>query len=184
MSIITSLTDLHGRTFDSIERATDGWLLSTLARLVFAATLLIFFWNSALTKLGDGLFGFLSPSSGAYIQILPKAFEAAGYDSSAMSFHHHLIVLFGMWGEFIIPALVVLGLFTRLSALAMIGFVIVMSIVDVTGHGADATTIGAWFDRDAYAVILDQRAWWVLGLLILVIKGGGPLSIDGVLARR
>ncbi|MGC1488840.1 MAG: hypothetical protein WA784_13745, partial [Albidovulum sp.] len=53
-----------------------------LARFTFAAVLLVYFWNSALTKIGDGIFGFLRPTDGAYIQIFPKAFEAAGYDSS------------------------------------------------------------------------------------------------------
>ena len=33
------------------------WLLTTLARLVFAGTLLMYFWASGLTKLGDGVFG-------------------------------------------------------------------------------------------------------------------------------
>ena len=52
-------------------------VVPSLARLVFAGVLLIYFWNSARTKIGDGLFGFLHPSDGAYIQIFPKAAEAA-----------------------------------------------------------------------------------------------------------
>jgi putative oxidoreductase len=33
-------------------------VLPTLARLTFAGVLLIYFWNSGMTKLGDGMFGF------------------------------------------------------------------------------------------------------------------------------
>ncbi|MEP0519410.1 MAG: DoxX family protein [Hyphomicrobiales bacterium] len=182
--MIHSLTLMHNRVFSAIERATQDWLLSLAARFVFAATLLIYFWNSAKTKLGEGIFGFLSPSDGAYIQVLPKAFENAGYDSSALGIHHDIIVILGTWAEFILPALIVLGLFTRLSSLAFIGFIAVMTIVDITGHGVDATTIGGWFDGDASSLIFDQRAFWILLLLVLVVKGGGKLSVDGLLGRR
>ena len=60
----------------------------------------------------------------------------------------------------------------------MIGFVVVQSLTDIVGHGADAATIGAWFDRASGALILDQRAFWVLVLLVRVFKGAGPLSLD------
>lgn len=182
--LINSLTQIHNRIFSAIEAATQDWLLSLAARFVFAATLLIYFWNSAKTKLGEGFFGFLSPSDGAYIQVLPKAFENAGYDSSALGIQHDIIVVLGTWAEFILPALIVLGLFTRLSSLAFIGFVAVMTFVDITGHGADPTTIGSWFDRDASSLISDQRAFWILLLLVLVVKGGGKLSLDNLFGRR
>lgn len=167
-----------------IERL-DG-LLPLLARFVFAAVLLVYFWNSALTKVGDGLMGLFSPSTGAYVQIFPRAFEAVGYDSSQLSLFQHLVVLAGTWSEFILPALILLGLLTRLAALGMIGFVAVQSLTDLYGHGgiAHAETLGAWFDRLPDGVILDQRAFWVFALLVLVIKGAGPLSLDRVIASK
>lgn len=148
--------------------------------------LLVYFWNSALTKLGDGITGLFSPSTGAYVQIFPRAFEAAGYDSSQLSLFQHLVVLAGTWSEFILPALIVLGLLTRLAALGMIGFVAVQSLTDLYGHGgiAHTETLGAWFDRLPDGVILDQRAFWLFALLTLVIKGAGPLSLDRVLASK
>ncbi|MBR9841979.1 MAG: DoxX family protein [Rhodobacteraceae bacterium] len=160
--------------------------LPTLARFIFAATLLIYFWNSAKTKLGDGLFGILSSSSGAYVQIFPRVFEAVGYDSSQLSLFQHLIVLAGTWAEFILPALIVLGLLTRLAALGMIGFVTLQSLTDLYGHGGiqHPETLGAWFDRIPDGVILDQRAFWVFLLVLLVIKGAGPISLDRLLAPR
>jgi putative oxidoreductase len=163
----------------------DG-LLPLLARFVFAAVLLVYFWNSALTKVGGGLMGLFSPSTGAYVQIFPRAFEAVGYDSSQLSLFQHLVVLAGTWSEFILPALILLGLLTRLAALGMIGFVAVQSLTDLYGHGgiAHAETLGAWFDRLPDGVILDQRAFWVFALLVLVIKGAGPLSLDRVIASK
>ncbi|MEM9898180.1 MAG: DoxX family membrane protein [Pseudomonadota bacterium] len=160
-------------------------VMTTLARFLFAATLLFYFWNSGLTKLGEGPFGFLSPSDGAYIQILPKAVEAAGYDFTQLSGLHSLIVLAGTWAEFILPLLIIIGLFTRLAAVGMIGFISVQSWVDLFGHGGLANgTLGGWFDRLPDGIILDQRAFWVFLLLFLAFRGGGPLSVDRLLTRR
>ncbi|WP_370401015.1 DoxX family protein [Sulfitobacter sp. JB4-11] len=175
---MTALTSTYTAMAARLERA--DWLLPTLARLVFAGVLLIYFLNSGMTKLGDGLAGLWTPSVGAYAQIFPKAIEAAGYDTEALSLWQKLVVLGGTWAEFILPVLIVVGLLTRLAALGMIGFVVVQSVTDVYGHGA-TDAIGAWFDRFADAAIMDQRALWVLMLLILVFKGAGPLSIDRAL---
>ncbi|MEC3859931.1 DoxX family protein [Mesobacterium sp. TK19101] len=161
-------------------------LLPLLARFAFAATLLVYFWASAGTKIGRGLFGFVMPSSGAYAQIFPKQFEAVGYDPSQLGVFHWLVAVAGTWAEFVLPLLIVLGLMTRLAALGMIGFVTVQSLTDLYGHGgiAHAATLGAWFDRMPDAVILDQRLFWVFALTVLVVKGAGALSFDRVLARR
>jgi putative oxidoreductase len=152
--------------------------LSALARLVFASVLLHFFWGSFATKL-DG-FGL---SAGAYIQILPKAFDAAGYDPSALSWPLHLVVILGTAAEFTLPLLVVLGLATRPAALGMIGFLVVMSLTDIYGHGVDAATIGLPFDADPYGKILDQRLLWAFTLAVPMLLGGGALSLDAVVSR-
>lgn len=164
----------------------DDLYLPVLARLVFAATLLSYFWASAMTKLGDGMLGFLRPSSGAYAQIFPRKFEAVGYDASQLSVLDWAVAVAGTWAEFLLPLLIVLGLLTRLAALGMIGFVTVQSLTDLYGHGgiAHEKTLGAWFDRLPDGVILDQRAFWVFLLVYLVVKGGGLLSLDAGLARR
>ena len=177
---MNSLISLHNSIFTSLERALDGWFPGLLARLVFSSVTLVFFWNSAKTKIGDSIF---SPSTGAYAQIFPKKFEAAGYDTDAMSALDTLIVLAGTYAEFILPVLVLVGLFTRLSSAAMIGFIAVMSIVDITGHGADAKTIGSFFDRFQDGVILDQRLLWIFPLIYLILKGAGKISIDGLVNR-
>ncbi len=167
------------RMGDSLSRLGDG-LLPLTSRFVFAAVLLMYYLNSGMTKLGDGVLGFLNPSVGAYAQIFPKAMEAAGYDTSALTLFHKLVVIGGTVGEFVLPVLIVVGLLTRLSALGMIAFVVLQSLTDLYGHGGieHDGTLGAWFDRLPDALILDQRAFWVLGLLILVLKGGGWLSLD------
>ncbi|PPB80172.1 putative oxidoreductase [Albidovulum inexpectatum] len=158
--------------------------LPLAARIVFAGVLLFYFWGSAVTKLGPGVPGLWTPSDGAYIQVLPKVVESVGYDFSQLGLLHRLIVLAGTWAELILPALIVLGLLTRLAALGMIGFVTVQSLTDIWGHGVAGADLGQWFDRASDALILDQRAFWMLLFMILVMHGGGWLSLDRVLTRR
>ncbi len=162
------------------------WLLTTLARLVFAGTLLMYFWASGLTKLGDGVFGLFKPSVGAYAQVFPRAMEAVVYDTSQLTMYHWAVVVAGTWAEFILPALIVLGLLTRFAALGMIGFVVVQSVTDLVGHGGleQPATLGAWFDRIPDSAILDQRAFWIYLLIVLVVKGAGPLSVDRMIGDR
>lgn len=180
---MNSLISLHNFVFSRIETQAS-WLLPSLARLVFAGVLFLYFWNAALTKLGDGIFGIFRPALGAYAQIFPRVMEAVSYDVSQMGTYHWLVVVAGTLAEFILPVLIVLGLFTRLAALGTIGFIVIQSLTDIVGHGADPKTIGAWFDRASDAVILDQRAFWMVLLMILVLKGAGPLSLDRLLRRQ
>ncbi|WP_306152362.1 DoxX family protein [Roseovarius sp. MMSF_3281] len=171
--------------YQNLSRGLDraDWILPTVARFLFAAVFLMYFWVSGLTKLEGGIF---SPSVGAYAQIFPRVMEIVGYDSSQLDLFHTLVVLAGTWAEFILPFLIVIGLLTRLSAFGMIGFLIVQTLTDLYGHGAigEASTVGAWFDKTPDAAIMDQRALWLFLLLVLVIKGGGPLSLDRVFLRN
>ena len=152
-------------------------LLPTLVRLVFASTLFLFFWKAAGTKF-DGPF---TLSIGAYGQIFPGAFESVGADPSQLSIIYHLIAYFGGLAEFVLPVMIVIGLFTRLSAIGMIGFIAVLTIVDIFGHGV---ATGALFDRDPYGIIADQRLFWILSFITLAALGGGRFSIDRIIGIR
>ncbi|MBT8152956.1 DoxX family protein [Epibacterium ulvae] len=181
---MTSLLSLHDSLVAWVDKIGDQ-LTPLLARFIFAATLTLYYWNSGLTKLGDGILGLFSPSIGAYSQIFPKKLEAVGYDVSQFGLFEWAVVMGGTYAEFILPALIILGLLTRLAAAGMIGFVVVQSLTDVYGHHAtDDKTLGALFDRFPDAVILDQRLFWCFLLLIIVIKGAGILSLDTLLRKK
>lgn len=166
------------RTERALLAAAPG-LLGLAGRAVFAATLAGFFWSSALTKI-DG-FGL---SLNGYAQIFPRAMEAVNYDASQLGLAAHLVVAAGTAAELALPLLLILGLATRLAALGMLGFVIVMSLTDIIGHGVDASAIGALFDRQPDAPILDQRLLWGFLFTTLALTGGGWLSLDHWLRRR
>ncbi|MBK1725400.1 DoxX family membrane protein, partial [Thiocystis violacea] len=157
----------------SIEERSAKPILTTLVRFTFAASLLIYFWASALTKHGDGPLGLIQPALGAYAQIFPRAMAAAGFDVGALAPWQHAVVIAGTWAEFLLPALLLIGLATRLAALGMIGFVLVQTATDLIGHGAlsDPVTLGAWFDRMPDAAILDQRLIWVTLLAVPALLG-------------
>ena len=156
-------------------------LIPLIARLLFGFTLLTFFWKSALTKLGDGLTGSWIPSAGAYAQIFPFKFESVGYDTSAMNLFDWTVVFLGTYAEFMLPALIVIGLMTRLSALGMIIFIIVMSIVDLTGHGVQ---LGSLLDGNPSDLIPDQRLFWIFPLLVILFQGAGRFSLDHLCLSR
>jgi putative oxidoreductase len=181
---INLLTDLHHRVFGFLERQGDTWLLGLIARFAFAAVLWFYFLNSAKTKVGDGFLGFFSISPGAYYQIALPAVEAAGGDVDAVAFFPWgLIVAMGTYAEFILPLLVVIGLFSRLAALGMIGFIAVQTFVDITVHQIGAESIGALFDRLPDSVIADQRLLWIVPLTVIILKGPGLLSVDALLTK-
>ncbi len=181
---MTLILNLYDGAIALMQRILGEWFLPTLARFTFGAVLLVYFWNSAKTKLGDGIFGFLHPSENAFIQVFPQKMEAYGYDISAFSSLDTLIVTAGTLAEFLLPLLIVIGLFTRIAAIGMTGFVIIQSLVDVYGHMVGVKTIGAWFDGPSNSLIMDQRLLWMVVFAILIVKGAGPLSLDRLLRRR
>lgn len=181
---MNAILTIYDRIIDTVTRLAGAWLLPTFARFAFAAVLLLYFWNSAKTKTGDGIFGIFSPNDSAYIQMFPKIFDAVGYDSSAMSSIYTVIAALGTAAEYVLPFLILIGLLTRIAAFGMIGFILVQSFVDKTGHDLDAATFGAWFDRISNSLVMDQRLLWTTLLVTLVVKGAGPLSVDRILKIR
>ncbi|MEM1287220.1 MAG: DoxX family protein [Pseudomonadota bacterium] len=179
-NLISALVGLHGRIFGALEKATELWLPGLLARLTFAAVLFGYYINAAQTKLDGGIF---SLSVGAYAQIVPPVIEAVGYDVTQIALPWTLIVYAGTYAEFLLPVLIVVGLFSRLSAIGMLIFIGVQSFVDIQWHGVTPEIAGAWFDRFQDAIIFDQRLLWAFPLMYLVLKGAGSISLDGLLGR-
>jgi putative oxidoreductase len=184
VGLVARLRNLHDRIFNGIEAFAGNWLPGLAARFVFAAVLFLYFFNSWATKVGSGFPGIFVVGDNAYYQIVPWAVEAAAGDVAQVGLIDRLIVHAGTYAELILPILIVLGLFSRLAALGMIGFVLVQSLVDIIFHKVGPETTGALFDRFSDSVIADQRLLWLFVLAMIVVKGGGGLSLDQLLARR
>ncbi len=172
---MTAIIERYSDASETLDRSFDA-ITPTLARLAFAAVLLVYYWNAAVLKIDGSIF---TPSSGAFGQIFPAAAEAALYDVTQLTLFQRLVIFAGTVAEFILPALLVLGLLTRLAALGMIGFVWVQTLVDVSGHGV---ALGRLFDPAQD--LIDQRVLWTFLLLVLLLRGAGPVSLDRLLFRR
>lgn len=183
---MTAFSRLQTALFAPLDK--DDWLLPTLARFVFFAVFFYYFNNSFGTKIASFDIPVLSikvplalmpEASSAFIQMFPKAFETAGYDETAMSSIYWIIAFVGTWGEFILPVLIVVGLFTRIAAIGMIGFVLVQTLTDVAGH---SIPLGAWFNN--LPELIDTRSLWVFLLVVLAVKGAGPYALDRLFAPK
>ena len=114
------------------------------------------FWRSGRTKVDEG--SWLSVSDTAKFLFeeeykgVPLPPEFAAYMAT--------------YAEHLFPALLVIGLFTRLSALALLGMTMVIQIFVYPE---------AWWS---------VHMIWVALALVLIVRGGGSLSLDALLTKK
>lgn len=165
----------YGQAVEKMTASIGRDQLGLACRFIFVLVLLPYYLNSAMTKV-DG-FGL---SAGAFAQILPPIAEQYLYDTTAIPFFPwHIVVWAGTIAEFVLPVLIVVGFLTRLSALGMIGFIIVQTVVDVVFHGAALGALANGLPGE----LIDQRLMWVFLLCLLVFSGSGRTSVDHLLRR-
>jgi putative oxidoreductase len=146
MSVLQAVRAPFGAVGSAAQRALPDTLLALVARFGVAAI----FWQSGRTKVE----GLLTLKSSTYtlfaeeyrVPLLPTDLAA------------HLAT----YAEHLFPILLVLGLFTRLSALALLGMTAVIQI---------------FVYPDAWPTHLS----WAALLLFLVARGGGAASLDRAL---
>ncbi|MFT5642883.1 MAG: putative oxidoreductase [Janthinobacterium sp.] len=154
MALIQRLVALCGRIPDS--------LIAALARFSLAAV----FWKSGQTKIQglaidliNGQFEFGWPQlSGSVVYLFKEEYRLPliGPESAA---------LMSAFAEHFFPILILLGLATRFSALALLGMTMVIQIFVYPG---------------AYPT----HGVWAAVLLYLIAKGPGNISVDYWIARR
>jgi putative oxidoreductase len=132
-------------------RVPEGLAL-LLTRVAFAGI----FWRSGRTKVEEGTL--LSISDQAYF-----LFE---YEYTGLPIPVSIATPMATWAEHLFPLLLVLGLFTRISAAALL----VMTLVIQFFVYPDA-----WWQT---------HILWVAMAAILISRGGGVLSADALLASR
>ena len=131
----------HNALLLKLESLIPADLLALAARLGIAAV----FWQSGRTKVDEQF----HVTDKFKLPLLDPAFAA------------HLAA----YAEHLFPLLLALGLFTRLSALALLGMTLVIQI---------------FVYPDAWPTHLS----WAAILLLLMRHGGGRLSMDAVLGLR
>ncbi|MDF9619523.1 DoxX family protein [Pseudomonas entomophila] len=155
MDITHASTSAHGlrqhwnRLADWLQRLLSDSLLCLVARLGIASI----FFLSGRTKV-EGL-----------LTITPGTYELFQSDYALPLVSPWLTAHLATYAEHLFPLLLVLGLFTRLSALALLGM---------------TTVIEIFVYPDAWPTHLS----WAGLLLLLVARGGGRWSLDRVLRLR
>lgn len=142
-------------------RVPDAWI-ALLGRFSVAAI----FWKSGQTKIQ----GFaLDIVAGEFQFGMPRLADAA-VDLFRDEYRLPLLppelaAIMAAFAEHVFPALILLGLATRFSALALL---------------AMTAAIQVFVYPDAYPT----HGVWAAVLLFLVARGAGPLSLDSLVARR
>lgn len=140
---------LYNRCADAAQRLLTDSVLSLVARFAIAGV----FFLSGRTKVE----GFLS--------LTPSTFELFRSEFMLPLIPPHLAAYLATYAEHLFPLLLVLGLFTRVSALALLGMTLVIEI---------------FVYPDAWPTHLT----WAGLLLLLIARGGGGWSLDRMLRIR
>ena len=143
---------LYDRTVAAISSRLPESLVLLFMRIVFAGI----FWRSGRTKVEDG--SFFSISDGTYFLFREEY--------SGVPLPPDLAAVMATVSEHLFPVLLVIGLFTRASALALLGMTMVIQIFVYPEE---------WWQ---------VHALWAAMALVLIVRGGGLFSLDAVLVRK
>lgn len=146
------------QSYDRVTLWLSGKWPEAIMLLFVRVTLAGIFWRSGRTKIEEG--SLLTISENTLYQFADDPFNKLPL--LPPEFAAHLTT----YCEHLFPILVVLGLFTRLSALALFGITMVIQI---------------FIFPDAWWPV---HSLWVALALVLILRGGGMVSLDALLAGR
>lgn len=145
-----------------------GWAISMLARVTMATI----FWKSAMTKIafnGEGLGDF---SMAQVWNVITLDWSVNDNTYMLFEYEYDLPLLSVDWAahlsiaaEIILPIALILGLFTRFTALAMLMMTLVIQIF-------------------VYPNLWTVHVLWAVALMVIMTKGGGMLSLDNLLKKK
>lgn len=134
---------------------SDSWI-EQLTLLIVRVSLAGIFWRSGRTKVDEGSWLSVSDTSKFLFEqeysAVPLPAEFAAYAAT--------------YAEHLFPLLLVIGLCTRLSALALLGMIMVIQIFVYPE---------AWWS---------VHIIWVALALVLMVRGPGRFSLDALLAKQ
>jgi putative oxidoreductase len=145
------ITAPYNRVVATLSAAWIESLMLLFVRISLAGI----FWRSGRTKVDEG--SWLSVSDTAKF-----LFEE---EYSGVPLPAEFAAYMATYAEHLFPLLLVIGLFTRLSALALLGMTMVIQIFVYPE---------AWWS---------VHMIWVALALVLIVRGGGSISLDRLLVR-
>lgn len=149
---MNAITSPYNRLVEALSATWVDAIMLLFVRLSLAGI----FWRSGRTKVDEG--SWLSVSDTAKF-----LFEE---EYKGVPLPAELSAYLATYAEHLFPILLVVGLFTRLSALALLGMTMVIQIFVYPE---------AWWS---------VHMIWVALALVLITRGGGHLSADQLLTRK
>lgn len=113
------------------------------------------FWRAGRSKIAEG----------TLFQISDATHYLFEYEYAGLPLSPAIAAPLATMGEHLFPALLVVGLATRLSAIALFGMTLVIQVFVYPD---------AWWSTHIV---------WVALAAVLIVRGGGMLSLDAVIAR-
>ena len=142
--------------YDRAASWLSGILPESIMLLFVRIVLAGVFWRSGRSKLDEG----------SWFTISETSYELFRTEYAGVPLPPDLAAVAATGAEHLFPILLVLGLFTRLSAMALLVMTMVIQIFVYPE---------AWWP---------VHTLWVALALVLVVRGGGLLSLDTPLARK
>jgi putative oxidoreductase len=152
--------DMHAitRHYDRATALISAQWAESIMLLMVRVALAGIFWRSGRTKVEEG--SLLTISENTIYQFGDDPFNKVPLLPSDIAAY------LTTYAEHALPVLLVLGLLTRLSALALLGMTLVIQIFIFPE---------AWWQ---------MHILWVALALVLIVRGGGGLSVDALLTSR
>ena len=142
--------------YDRIVAAISGRVPESLMLLFMRIVFAGIFWRSGRTKVEEG----------SLFSISDNTFFLFREEYTGVPLPSDFAAVMAAVSEHLFPILLVIGLFTRLSALALLGMTMVIQIFVYPEE---------WWQ---------VHALWAAMALVLIVRGGGLFSLDAVLVGR
>ncbi len=144
------------KTYDRAVALVAGGKMQNLVLLFVRVVLAGVFWRSGRTKVEEG----------SLLDITDTTYFLFAEDYSGVPLPPDLAAVMATCAEHLFPVLLVVGLFTRLSAFALLMMTMVIQIFVYPG---------AWWP---------VHSLWAALALVLIMRGAGTISLDAPLVRR
>ena len=142
--------------YDAATRWLSGRVPESLLLVFVRVVLGGIFWRSGQTKAAEG----------TWFQLTDTTYELFRTEYAGVPLPPEFAAVLANAAEHILPALLLIGLFTRGAALALVGMTL---------------TIQFFVYPDAW---WPEHSLWTALALVLVLRGGGLFSLDALLSRR
>ena len=151
MSAVSAITARYDAAVRSLSGRVPEGLVLLFVRIVLGGI----FWRSGQTKVVEG----------TWFQLTDTTYELFRTEYAGVPLPPELAAVLANTAEHVLPALLLVGLFTRLSALGLIGMTLVIQLFVYPD---------AWWP---------EHSLWAALAAVLIVRGGGLFSADALLTR-